>query len=235
MYSTINRRSIFILFSIFLLFSFDSALGQSEQGSIKGLVINTEKIPLAGANIILPKLERGATTNSRGEFQINQLPAGTYTVVIKFIGYKSKTNKVTVKPGATSHLQLELNRSVLDSEPVIITGSPVAVDPLNSPQDVSSIGGREKIRLQSTSLGKTIESIPGIYNMSAGSVAGKPIIRGQTGERIRILNDGVAQEYQQYGERHAPNIDPFNAERIEIIKGAASLLYGSDAWVAQSI
>ncbi len=229
MYSTINRRSIFILFSIFLLFSFDSALGQSEQGSIKGLVINTENMPLAGANIILPKLERGATTNSRGEFQINQLPAGTYTVVIKFIGYKSKTNKVTVKPGATSHLQLELNRSVLDSEPVIITGSPVAVDPLNSPQDVSSIGGREKIRLQSTSLGKTIESIPGIYNMSAGSVAGKPIIRGQTGERIRILNDGVAQEYQQYGERHAPNIDPFNAERIEIIKGAASLLYGSDA------
>jgi iron complex outermembrane receptor protein/hemoglobin/transferrin/lactoferrin receptor protein len=65
--------------------------------------------------------------------------------------------------------------------------------------------------------------------MSAGSVAGKPIIRGQTGERICILSDGIPQEYQQYGERHAPTIDPFNYERVEVIKGAASLLYGSDA------
>src|SRR6056297_178657 len=111
MYSTINRRSIFILFSIFLLFSFDSALGQSERGSIKGLVNNTENMPLAGANIILPKLERGATTNSRGEFQINQLPAGSYKIVVKFIGYEPKTKNITIKSGETSHLQFELGRS----------------------------------------------------------------------------------------------------------------------------
>ena len=188
-----------------------------------------ENEPLVGANVVLPNLERGASTNNQGRFIITQLPAGTYNVAVKFIGYKSTSQNVKVTSGETSQIKFKLYQSVIESEPVVITGSPIAADPLNSPQDISCISGREKIRLQSASLGQTIESIPGIYNMSAGSVAGKPIIRGQTGERIRILSDGVAQEYQQYGERHAPNIDTFNAERIEIIKGAASLLYGSDA------
>lgn len=229
MYSNIKGWSVSILITLFLFVSYDISFSQSKYGNIKGLVLNTENEPLVSANIILPNLERGATTNNQGEFIITQIPAGTYQVAVKFIGYKSETQHVKVNAGETSRIQFKLRQSVIESEPVVITGSPIAIDPLNSPQDITSISGREKIRLQSTSLGKTIESIPGIYNMSAGSVSGKPIIRGQTGERIRILSDGVAQEYQQYGERHAPNIDPFNAERVEIIKGAASLLYGSDA------
>ncbi|MBD3385980.1 TonB-dependent receptor [candidate division KSB1 bacterium] len=229
MYSSIKRWSTAILIALVFIGNINNVFSQSRYGNIEGLVLNIENEPLVGANIILPNVERGAATNKQGEFIITQLFAGTYQVAVKFIGYKSETKNVNVNAGETSRVQFKLRQSAIESEPVVITGSPIAVDPLNSPQDISSISGREKIRLQSTSLGKTIESIPGIYNMSAGSVAGKPIIRGQTGERIRILSDGVAQEYQQYGERHAPNIDPYNAERVEIIKGAASLLYGSDA------
>jgi len=229
MYTTNNRWSASVLVALLILGNINISYSQSKYGTIKGLVRNTENATLVGANIIVPNLERGASTNTYGEFHITQIPAGTYKVVAKYIGYKSETKNVAVSAGKTSAIEFLLRPSVIESEPVVITGSPIAIDPLNSPQDISSISGREKIRLQSTSLGKTIESIPGIYNISAGSVAGKPIIRGQTGERIRILSDGVAQEYQQYGERHAPNIDPFNAERVEIIKGAASLLYGSDA------
>lgn len=229
MYSNINRWSAFALVALFFLTGAHISYSQTSYGSIEGVVFNMENEPLVGANIFLPKLERGAMTNKEGLFIINQLPAGAYKLVAKYIGYQSVTQNVKVIAGETIRVEFKLRQSVIESEPVVITGSPIAIDPLNSPQDINSIGGREKIRLQSTSLGKTIESIPGVYNMSAGSVAGKPIIRGQTGERIRILSDGVAQEYQQYGERHAPNIDPFNAERVEIIKGAASLLYGSDA------
>ena len=229
MYSSIKGWSASILIALIFIVNINNLYSQSRYGKIEGLVLNIENEPLVGGNVILPNLERGAITNNQGEFIITQLPDGIYQVVVKYIGYKSESQNVKVNAGETSRIQFKLHQSVIEREPVVITGSPIAVDPLNSPQDISSISGREKIRLQSTSLGKTIETIPGIYNMSAGSVAGKPIIRGQTGERIRILNDGVAQEYQQYGERHAPNIDPFNAERIEIIKGAASLLYGSDA------
>lgn len=229
MYSLIQQWRIAIFFILCLLLGYNNSSGQSKQGNIKGIVQNIGNEPLVGTNIIIPNLERGTTTNSEGEFILNHLPAGTYKIVIEYIGYKSKAQDIKIISDKTSNIQFKLQPSVIESDPVVITGSPIAVDPLNSPQDISSISGREKIRLQSASIGKTIESIPGVYNISAGSVAGKPIIRGQTGERIRILSDGVAQEYQQYGERHAPNIDPFNAERVEIIKGAASLLYGSDA------
>ena len=226
MYTNFKYLMVFVLFMT--VFSYAS-YGQQTYGSIEGIVMSGDNERLIGADIILPNLERGASTNDQGEFRITYIPAGTYNVSVRYIGYESDSKNVMVIEGETSRIVFKLNRSVLESEPVVITGSPIAVDPLDSPQDISSISGREKVRMQSASLGRTIESIPGIYNMSAGSVAGKPIIRGQTGERIRVLSDGVAQEYQQYGERHAPNIDPFNAERIEIIKGAASLLYGSDA------
>ncbi len=221
------RAFVFVALYIAVFCSFSYA--QSKYGKIEGTVINTENEPLSGANVFLPSLERGASTNDRGEFLISQLPSGIYQIAVKYIGYKSEIRNAEIKAGKTCLVKFMLHPTAIESEPVVVTGSPVALDPLNSPQDINYLGGREKIRLQSTSLGKTIESIPGIYNMSAGSAAGKPIIRGQTGERIRILSDGVAQEYQQYGERHAPNIDPFNYERVEVIKGAASLLYGSDA------
>lgn len=220
---------LIVLSSLLISIFGDISYAQSKYGILKGVVINTDEKPLVGANVIIPNIERGASTNNQGEFIITQLPAGTYKVAVKYIGYKSETENVKIEAGDIIQIKFILNQTAIESEPIVVTGSPIASDPLNTPQDISYISGREKIRLQSTSLGKTIETIPGIYNMSAGSVAGKPIIRGQTGERIRILSDGVAQEYQQYGERHAPNIDPFNYERVEIIKGAASLLYGSDA------
>jgi len=223
---------IWTMLLIFLLHFFlwnNSSQADSRFGSLTGTVRDSENRPLVGANVILPSIERGASTNQQGEFTIGQLPAGTYQVAVKYIGFASNMKRVTISPGETTEVKFQMKQTALETEPIVVTGSPVAADPLSTPQDISTISGRDKIRLQSTSLGKTIESVPGIYNMSTGSVAGKPIIRGHTGERILILSDGMAQEYQQYGERHAPNIDPFNYDRVEIIKGAASLLYGSDA------
>jgi iron complex outermembrane receptor protein/hemoglobin/transferrin/lactoferrin receptor protein len=185
--------------------------------------------PLKGANVLVPNTERGASTDGKGLFFISELPAGTYTVAATYVGYRPESKTVTIVSGETAEVEFVLHQSPIEMEPVVVTGSPIATDPMKSPQDISYISGREKIRLQSASLGKTIATIPGVYNMSAGSVAGKPVIRGLTGERIRVLRDGIAQEYQQYGERHAPNIDPFNSGRVEVIKGSASLLYGSDA------
>jgi iron complex outermembrane receptor protein/hemoglobin/transferrin/lactoferrin receptor protein len=206
-------------------FSFE----QPKHGILRGTVVSESNESLMGANVSIPSIERGASTDTKGDFFISQLPAGTYAVAVTYIGYRPESKNVTIVSGQTVHIEFVLSPTTIEMLPIIVTGSPIATDPLNSPQDISFISGREKIRLQSASLGKTIEAIPGVYNMSAGSVAGKPVIRGHTGERIRILSDGIAQEYQQYGERHAPNIDPFNSERVEVIKGAASLLYGSDA------
>jgi len=214
---------------IFISFSKTISYAESKYGILKGTVLNSENIPLVGANVFLPGIERGASTNNQGEFMVNQLPVGTYQVAVKYIGYMSALKNIKILADQAVEVKFILEQSVLETEPVVVTGNPYATDPLSTPQDVSYLSGREKVRVQSASLGKTIETLPGIYNMSTGAVAGKPIIRGHTGERILVLSDGVAHEYQQYGERHAPNVDPFNYERVEVIKGAASLLYGSDA------
>ena len=198
-------------------------------GTLKGTITNEEGTALGGAYITIPSLERGTTSNANGEYILRDLPGGQYQVAVKYIGYEPKTKTVEIKINEIVILDFILEETVIESDPIVVTGNPTASDPLTTPQEVSSISGRNKIRLQSTSLGKTVENIPGVYNMSTGSVVGKPVIRGNTGERIRILSDGISQEYQQYGERHAPNIDPFTYEKIEVIKGAASLLYGSDA------
>ncbi|MBU0712830.1 TonB-dependent receptor [bacterium] len=227
----VNYKKWSVFIAIFLCVSVYSGglSARTGDGSLKGVVRNAKNEPLFGANVILPKIDRGAGTDERGEFSITQLPAGTYKVAVKYIGYRSESRDVTIQGGKTTRIEFTLEQSVIETEAFVVTGRPTAADPLNSPQDISSVSGREKIRLQSASLGKTIESIPGITNMSTGTVAGKPVIHGLTGERICILSDGIAQEYQQYGERHAPNIESFNYDRVEVIKGAASLLYGSDA------
>ena len=201
----------------------------SDTGTLKGKITNAEGIALDGAYITIPSLERGTTSNEEGEYILEDLPSGKFLVAVKYIGYGPQTKTIEIQINQIINIDFTLEETVIESEPIVVTGNPMASDPLTSPLDVSNISGRNKIRLQSTSLGKTVESIPGVFSISTGSVVGKPVIRGNTGERIRILNDGIAQEYQQYGERHAPTIDPFNYEKIEVMKGSACLLYGSDA------
>ena len=76
---------------------------------------------------------------------------------------------------------------------------------------------------------QTLQHVPGIHSMNIGSGFSKPVIRGMGFNRISVAENGIKQEGQQWGADHGLEIDAFNAERVSIIKGPASLLYGSDA------
>ncbi|MCW9706293.1 TonB-dependent receptor [Fodinibius salsisoli] len=78
-------------------------------------------------------------------------------------------------------------------------------------------------------IGGSLDELAGVSTISTGSQMGKPVIRGLSGSLVRVLRDGIAMDYQQFGVRHGPTIDPFTSERIEIVRGAASVQYGSDA------
>jgi len=223
------KNILVIAVLIFSLVGIGNLYAENAGGKFEGKVLTIENKPLYGANIAIPSLGLGTVANEKGEFAINNVPKGSHRIVISYIGYESEI--ITIELGIKNivKIMVHLKPTAISTASVVVTGNPFATDPLNSPQDVSSLSGREKLKSASSSLGKTLENMPGVYNLSAGSVAGKPVIRGLTGERVLILSDGVAQEYQQYGERHSPNIEAFNYDRIEVIKGAASLLYGSDA------
>jgi len=112
---------------------------------------------------------------------------------------------------------------------VVVTGTPVRTRPSDTPADVDVLRGEDKDRRQATSLGKTLDHLSGVDSIGAGPQSGKPVLRGFSGNRVRVLSNGVRLDHQQFGVRHPPNIDPFMAERIEVVRGASSILYGSGA------
>jgi iron complex outermembrane receptor protein/hemoglobin/transferrin/lactoferrin receptor protein len=116
--------------------------------------------------------------------------------------------------------------TVLD---IVVTGTPVASGPLDTPADIDVLAGAEKARRQETSLGDSLDHLSGLDTIGTGSQVGKPVIRGFSGNRIRVLSDGVGLDHQQFGVRHPPNVSPFLSERIEVVRGASSILYGSGA------
>ena len=114
-------------------------------------------------------------------------------------------------------------------EQISVTASPFRTRIIDSASAVEVLAGDEKKRYQSLSLGVSLEKMAGVSNVATGGQSGKPVIRGLSGDRIRILLDGVPQDHQQYGVRHPPNVDPFLADQIEVVKGPMSVLYGADA------
>jgi iron complex outermembrane receptor protein/hemoglobin/transferrin/lactoferrin receptor protein len=137
----------------------------------------------------------------------------------------------TLRSLLTAAIILEsLHANTLQLDTISVTASPIHDhDTFDIPAQVDILT-KEHINSQSTaSLGSILEDTPGVNNLSTGSQAGKPIIRGMSGERVKILSNGAATDFQTYGIRHISNTDPFLADRIEVIRGAQGVLYGSDA------
>lgn len=112
---------------------------------------------------------------------------------------------------------------------VQVTATFTATRVLDAPQPVAVIGGAELRRAQGAAVGDALEQLPGIRSLSMTTGIGKPVIRGLTHNRIVTLDNGQRSETQQWGHDHSPNVETANAEQIEVIKGPASVLYGSDA------
>lgn len=221
---------IFILLYLALLTSIDAeAQNRSQTTRIQGVVTDQQNKSLPGVNVTFPQLNRGTYTKSDGSYQISDLPTGTYTMVFSFVGYGSHNQEVQLQKNTTAEINITLNPQLLESETITVTGTPYASDPLTTPADVDILTGDAKFSQQQASLGASLDKLAGVSTISTGSQMGKPVIRGLSGNRVRVLDDGTAMDFQQYGVRHGPNVDPFTSERIEVVRGAASVQYGSDA------
>lgn len=137
----------------------------------------------------------------------------------------------TLRSLLTAAIILEsLHANTLQLDTISVTASPIHDhDTFDIPAQVDVIT-KEQISSKATaSLGAILEDTPGVNNLSTGSQAGKPVIRGMSGERVKILSNGASADFQTYGIRHISNTDPFLADAIEVIRGAQGVLYGSDA------
>jgi iron complex outermembrane receptor protein len=216
------KRIIFFL--LFLLFQATLFSQASLSGTIKNK--GTQE-GLPGAVIYFPEFKTGVSSDKDGNFKIENLPRVKTLVQIKLLGYKTQVKNLQLND--TSSLIIELEESVIEEEEVVVTGSHHATELKKNPVPMVSI---DQKFLQQNTFNNVIESmvkVPGLSALSTGPNVSKPYIRGLGSSRVLTLFDGMRQDGQQWGEEHGIEVDQFLIDRIEVVKGPASLVYGSDA------
>ena len=196
--------------------------------TISGQVVDSAGSALANVRVVVLEANRATQTDAGGHYAVANLPDGTYGVSFSFVGYAPTVRRVTLA-GKDLTLDVTLKRSLVELQPLQVTASAIATSLLTSPQPTAVVAGTELRTAQAPSLGETLQMVPGVHSLSTGVGIGKPVIRGLTSNRVLILDDGQRLETQQWGDEHSPNIETATADRIEVIKGPASVLYGSDA------
>lgn len=216
---------------IFIFLSFFAFAGGSTdhiKGSFSGIVTDaaTGK-PLSGVSVFISDTRSGATTNNNGEYFIGNIPEGSHLVEFSHIGYNTLAEQVSVK-GETKKDVL-LFSSVAENNAVIVTGVSRASQLKKVPFQVSVMRKEELQQTVSTNIIDAITRKAGVSAIGTGPAISKPVIRGLGYNRVLTMNDGVRQEGQQWGDEHGIEIDQESVNKIEIFKGPASLVYGSDA------
>ena len=197
------------------------------QNNIQGVVKDKDtNEPIIYANIYIPLLEKGTITNEKGAFIIYDLPTGNYKIVVSIIGYKSFSTSINIP--LNQDLNISLTPSVIEMEEIIIS---TPFHKLQS-ENVMKVEQKKVKDLNAdgaTTLAEGITDIAGVESVTTGLSIGKPVIRGLSSNRVLVYTQGVRLENQQFGGEHGLGINAAGIESVEVIKGPASLLYGSDA------
>jgi len=207
--------------------------------SLRGRVADSNNTPIGGVQVTLVELSRRATTDKSGDFVFTDVPAGRYTLVARRLGYASVSDTVRIVAGQQVRVAdqfgvrpdviLRLTRLATNIEPVVVTATRDATDVDRSPFPVEQLSGDRLQREQSFSLSGATDGLAGVHNLTTGQQIGKPVIRGLSGARVLVLDDGHRLEDYSWSDEDGPSIDARLAQRVEVIRGPASVLYGSDA------
>ncbi len=197
------------------------------QNTIKGIVTDEKNSPIHGANVYIPILVKGATTNINGEYELTRIPNGRFDLQVSHIGYANQIISVNFTGGETI-LNVNLEQASIEAESVVVSAGYGSTQHQNAVKiDVVRLNERHK--MPSPNFMETLTMVPGVDMISKGTGVAKPVIRGLSMNDVLVLSNGVRFENYQYSSHHPLGIDEFGIETVEVIKGPASLLYGSDA------
>lgn len=218
----VSKQNFFWLLLLFLAPLFLE--GQNCNYSINGKVINSlTGEPLAFANVVIKELNTGAIADENGHYQIDSLCKGSYTLLCTHVSCNHVEHSISLEKNIQQDFKLEEISIFLEG----VTVAEKAIQ-LQNTQATEEISGKELASSQGLPLAESLRKLPGVTTLNTGASIAKPVIQGLHSSRILILNNGVRQEGQQWGTEHAPEIDPFIADKISVIKGAAGVRYGTD-------
>ncbi|MHB8261214.1 MAG: TonB-dependent receptor [Bacteroidia bacterium] len=226
-----QRKGLAILiFTIIISLPFGKGWGWVgfAQNILSGRILDAaDSSALVGVTVYIPDLKVGALTDVDGKYILKNIPKGTFLAVASLIGYASQTKEVEVEEEATVNFVLENSGSSLKE--VIVTGVSSATEQKTNPVPISIINQKDLLQNSATNIIDAIATAPGVSQMTLGPNISKPIIRGLGYNRVVTVNDGVRQEGQQWFDEFGIEIDEYSVNKVEILKGPASLSYGSDA------
>jgi len=213
-------NKIFTVF--FLLFATLHSYGQDCNITLNGTVIDeATKLPLSFVNVLLQELGQGTTTDEEGHFLLNEICAGEYHLLLSHIGCEAEEIPFFITKDTT--LIVVLEHTAISLAHVVVEAKKNNYD-----NQASMTVTRQTIEDNTNkNLSGLLENQTGVSILKNGSGIGKPIVHGSYGNRLPILNNGIAQSGQQWGNDHSPEIDPSTADRITVLKGTNAIAYGS--------
>jgi iron complex outermembrane receptor protein len=216
----------------YLLFITRLALPLAAQttGVVRGLVrMDATSEPVHGATIAIVQLRRTVESNDEGVYEFRNVPPGAYDLTIHMDAFSDERQRVLVAAGETVTADFRLKLSVVRQQ-ITVTASGREESTFDTFQAVSSLDSLELSEKTAPSIGEVLDRQPGVAKRSSGPGAARPVIRGFDGDRVLVLQDGIRTGAlsSQSGD-HGEPIDASTLDRLEVVKGPATLLYGSNA------
>ena len=193
--------------------------------SLSGNVVDHhDQSVLMFANVYIKELEKGAVSDTNGYYIIRGLCPGTYSITVSHVGCEPVNATITINRNTKKNFYPEHHAEELEQfalvEQAYVEEQTVAKKELSKTEMNQSRG---------KSLGESLKQLTGVTSLNTGNSISKPVIHGLHSDRVLILNNGIRQEGQQWGNEHAPEIDPYIADKLSVIKGAEGIRYGANA------
>ena len=225
------HQKIIFLTGIFLLLIYSGSVLSNENltnAHLSGKVVDKvsgEALP--GVTIYFPNLKTGTVTQPDGTYMIDQLPSTKLLVQISYVGYKMQSKQIDLSVVNKQDFVLEVSATEINE--VVVTGHSGGIENNRAPSPIAIVPKSQLIQNSASNIIDALSKVPGISQVTTGAGISKPVIRGMGYNRIVVVNDGIRQEGQQWGDEHGIEIDENSVNHVEILKGPASLAYGSDA------
>ena len=216
-----------LLISLMLVLTSVAPAFARQTAVLEGRLVNSlNGDPLTNATVVIDELKREVVSGADGTFRFDNIAPGTYHLWVRAQGYSSRRTEVTVPAAAPIELRIDFD---LHFQEVASVSAEVRSQ-FDTFQPTSVLSGQELTKQLESSLGATLENQPGISVRSFGPAPSRPVVRGLDGDRVQILQDGqrTGDLSSQSGD-HGVSLNPASAERIEVVRGPATLLYGANA------
>ncbi|MET3021957.1 TonB-dependent receptor [Flavobacterium hydatis] len=221
-----NRLQIIYLL-LFCAVTFTKVSAQSVH--ISGNVFSNSHKPLEGATVTIYPSSATTFTNKEGAYYFNQIPKNSKKLIVSYSGYIKSEIELSLDKNSNVQPDIILHQEVKELQEVVIKDNyatrlnkkeSLNIDVVNSSFIQRNLGG---------SLMQSLQRLPGVKTISIGSGGSKPLIRGLSFNQVIVVENGIKHEGQQWGADHGLEIDQYAVNRVEIIKGPSSFIYGSDA------